>query len=579
MAVQSSFYNTDGSTRTFPSTKHIATQQHCSVYVKSVATSVWSIVNIADFELINNSIVFDIAPDIALYSQIEVRVADTADELVNSPSDIAIVAGSIANVNTVATNIVPVTTVATNIATVQTVSANIANVNTVAGSIANVNTVATSIADVNSVATTIVPNIAEILLADTNAATATTQAGIATTQATNSQLSAWIAEAEKMTADSYATEAEDVVVKVYTSDGDGTFTATPTAEYSALHWAAKSATSAGTFTIDATPTDASTNAVSSNGVFDALALKAPTNNATFTGTLEVDNGGFLQFNNASTFATILNAITPTADRNIQFPDASGTIATTAYVLANTTGSSIVGLASTLVLSANGVSANTIITANEITVESAANTYQTLRAVSLTVAVTTSGANGLDTGTIAASTWYSVWVIWNGTTTAGLLSLSSTAPTLPSGYTHKARVGWIRTDATANKFPLSFIQYGKKVQYKLASASNLLTLPTMASGAAGSPTTPTYVSVATGNFVPSTASRIQGVLGNSGTTNTGMVAPNNLFGGTTSATNPPPAVMVQTAGSIEWEFALESTNIYWAMGASGILNCLGWEDNL
>ena len=63
------------------------------------------------------------------------------------------------------------------------------------------------------------------------------------TNATNAQLKAWEAEAERMTSDSYATEAEDVVVKVYSSNGNGTFTATPTTEYSSLHWAAKSAAS------------------------------------------------------------------------------------------------------------------------------------------------------------------------------------------------------------------------------------------------------------------------------------------------------------------------------------------------
>jgi hypothetical protein len=57
------------------------------------------------------------------------------------------------------------------------------------------------------------------------------------------KLDAWNAEAEKLTADSYATEAEDVFVKLYSSDGDGTFTATDTTEYSALHWAAKSQSS------------------------------------------------------------------------------------------------------------------------------------------------------------------------------------------------------------------------------------------------------------------------------------------------------------------------------------------------
>lgn len=58
-----------------------------------------------------------------------------------------------------------------------------------------------------------------------------------------SQSMAWWAEAEKMTADSYATELVDVFVKEYASNGDGTFTATDTAEYSALHWATKTSNS------------------------------------------------------------------------------------------------------------------------------------------------------------------------------------------------------------------------------------------------------------------------------------------------------------------------------------------------
>ena len=52
----------------------------------------------------------------------------------------------------------------------------------------------------------------------------------------------WEAEAERLTADSYATEAEDTFVNLVTSDGDGTFTYTPTTDYSALHRAAKAAT-------------------------------------------------------------------------------------------------------------------------------------------------------------------------------------------------------------------------------------------------------------------------------------------------------------------------------------------------
>lgn len=66
-------------------------------------------------------------------------------------------------------------------------------------------------------------------------------ASAASTSANDAQLREWEAEAWRLTADSYANEAEDVPVNIVTSDGDGTFTYTPTspAEYSALHWAAK----------------------------------------------------------------------------------------------------------------------------------------------------------------------------------------------------------------------------------------------------------------------------------------------------------------------------------------------------
>ena len=287
MAVQSSFYVPDGSTRTFPSTKHIATKQHVGVYLQRALDSAWETALSTSYELVNNSIVFDSAVDNVLYIQIEIRVVDTTAELIDSPSNIALVAASIADVNTVADSILDVNIVADNISSVQNTSAISANITTVAGistnvttvagvstsiptvagisanvttvagvsgnvttvasDIANVNTAATNIDDINSVATTIVPNIAEILLADDNATTATTQAEIATTQATSASSSAtqaqlyeWETEAERLTADSYATEAEDVFVKLVTSDGDGTFTYTPTTDYSALHWAAKS---------------------------------------------------------------------------------------------------------------------------------------------------------------------------------------------------------------------------------------------------------------------------------------------------------------------------------------------------
>lgn len=65
----------------------------------------------------------------------------------------------------------------------------------------------------------------------------------------------------------------------------------------------------------------------------------------------------------------------------------------------------------------------------------------------TVDITDSGINGLDTGSEASATWYSVWLVSGATGVGGLLSLSSTAPTVPSGYDiQKRRIGWIYNDA-------------------------------------------------------------------------------------------------------------------------------------
>ena len=80
-----------------------------------------------------------------------------------------------------------------------------------------------------------------------------------------------------------------------------------------------------------------------------------------------------------------------------------------------------------------------IDADEIILQDSSGIAKSVSAVNLTVDITASGANGLDTGSEANEMYY-IWVANNGTTTIGLLSLSSTAPTLPSGYTFKALVG-------------------------------------------------------------------------------------------------------------------------------------------
>jgi hypothetical protein len=74
-------------------------------------------------------------------------------------------------------------------------------------------------------------------------------------------------------------------------------------------------------------------------------------------------------------------------------------------------------------------------------------------VNLNVDGATTGANGLDTGALAVSTWYAVWVIAStrGESLAGLLSASFTSPTLPAGYTLKRKVGAVRTGGSVAEF--------------------------------------------------------------------------------------------------------------------------------
>lgn len=265
-------------------------------------------------------------------------------------------------------------------------------------------------------------------------------------------------------------------------------------------------------------------------------------------------------------------------------------ATPTYTLDMKTGavasasSPIAGSFKNLQASANGISANISVTADELVLENGADVYQKVSAVSLTINSATSAANGLDTGTLAASTWYAVWAIWNGTTVAGLLSANSTAPTMPTGYTHKARIGWIRTDGTANKYPLSFKQYGRRIQYVVAAGGNVPGGTLMASGTAGNANTPTWAAVGVSSFVPTTASAIivyclagsNGVIG---------IAPNSSYGAWTSATNPPPILGIGP-GTTSASYAgpngallLESNSIYWYASVVSQIYCLGWEDNI
>lgn len=73
----------------------------------------------------------------------------------------------------------------------------------------------------------------------------------------------------------------------------------------------------------------------------------------------------------------------------------------------------------------------------------------------------SNQGGLDTGSEANSTWYHVWAIKRTDTGVVdvLFSASATAPTMPSGYDRKRRLGAVRNNGSGNI--LAFHQYGDR----------------------------------------------------------------------------------------------------------------------
>jgi hypothetical protein len=85
----------------------------------------------------------------------------------------------------------------------------------------------------------------------------------------------------------------------------------------------------------------------------------------------------------------------------------------------------------------------------------------------TLDITASGLLGLDTGAEAADAWYYIWIIAkvDGTVSA-ILSASSTAPTMPAGYTLKRLVSMVRN--TGGNF-VGFVQENDRWGYVASTA--------------------------------------------------------------------------------------------------------------
>ncbi|WP_409302027.1 phage tail protein [Pseudomonas sp. KCJK8993] len=246
---------------------------------------------------------------------------------------------------------------------------------------------------------------------------------------------------------------------------------------------------------------------------------------------------------------------------------------------------IAGASTNLRVSATGTDSYVKATADEVCVKNGLGQQLVIKNVSISPSLAALGLGGLDAGVVKNNTWYSVWVIWNGARAAGLFSLSATAPLLPAGFTHKARLGWTLTDKQGAPYPLSFLQRDRTVQYKVAAGSNVPALRLMASGTAGNPTSPGGVPIGTSDFVPVTATKI--ILSLSlplATSAAILVAPNNSYGPYASTTNPPPVGLsasgAMVPSSLQGVIVLEEPQIYWASNSvASRLYVFGWEDGL
>lgn len=112
-----------------------------------------------------------------------------------------------------------------------------------------------------------------------------------------------------------------------------------------------------------------------------------------------------------------------------------------------------------------------------------------------------GANGLDTGTIAASTQYAVYLIGDSrlyNPTAAVLSLTSNvAPTLPKGYDSYRLIGFWETDGSNH-----FVYATHKPQ-NMGGALAYYDVPAISVLSGGNATTFTAIDLTTNSAIPTT----------------------------------------------------------------------------
>lgn len=128
----------------------------------------------------------------------------------------------------------------------------------------------------------------------------------------------------------------------------------------------------------------------------------------------------------------------------------------------------------------------------------------IRASAGSVSTASTGINALDTGSVATSTWYYVWVCRGASGSGYVLSTSASSPTLPTGYDdYKRRIGAVKTDGSGNLIRQKTMP-GSGSRRHVIWEANCTAAPFVIANAINVATHPTFTTLDFSAVVPSTA---------------------------------------------------------------------------
>jgi hypothetical protein len=222
---------------------------------------------------------------------------------------------------------------------------------------------------------------------------------------------------------------------------------------------------------------------------------------------------------------------------------------------NQAGQSWANLSVTLTANSNSIP----VTANKVILENASNSSFLVSNFAATILANTTGLNGVDSGSLAANSWYHIWAVCSSNgANGGLLSANNISPTvLPANYTYYSYLGALWSNATANLSSMS------QVNNRVCCTSQIIL-------STGSNTGLTAFTFA--NIVPTTAKKVYGTVTSAAnvnlsiyttTANLGYQFFQILAAGVTTMNFESPIITAQT---LYYLVSANSANAY----------CSGWE---